>query len=107
MVTTRILFTTTQEQLEMIPTLIKAAVLGAAAIDGVIFDCSHLQVIGDSAYIYETVYYVPSGNYTIYMDVQQEIYLVRIAALRAEGIEFIFPTGRLYAEDHQAVTVLN
>jgi len=90
----RILFTfmvshaTPQAQLEAIPALVEAAI---EARDRVRFDRAHLLSIADAGFMYESVYYVLSAEYNVYMDVQNAINLAIVAALRAERIELAGP----------------
>jgi hypothetical protein len=65
---------TTREQVELIPEILKEAV-GAQGEDRVRFDRSHFQSYGDFALVFETVYYVLSPDYNVYMDCQQAINL--------------------------------
>ena len=60
------------------------------------FDRSHFRSFGDSALEFETVYWVLSADYTVYMDVQQAINFAIFRAFEAENIEFAFPSRTLY-----------
>ena len=62
------------------------------------FDRAHFKEYGDSALIYEVVYYVLVSDYAVYMDVQQAINLEIFARFEREGIAFAFPTRTLYIE---------
>jgi small-conductance mechanosensitive channel len=44
----------------------------------------------------EVVYWVLSGDYTVYMDCQQAINFAIFRAFEEEGIEFAFPSQTLY-----------
>lgn len=66
------------------------------AEENVRFDRSHFQKFGDSALIYETVYYVLSPDYTEYMDVQQRINVALCERLAAAGVQFALPSRTLY-----------
>lgn len=70
---------------------------------GVRFDRAHLKEFGDSALVYECVYFVLSPDYNEYMNVQQAINIGLARALRAEGIEFAYPTRTLIVH-HAAAT---
>lgn len=87
-------YQTPREKLEAIPGIVREAV----EADGkhVRFDRSHLQAYGDFAIAFETVYYVKSPDYNVYMDVQQGIYLRIHERFEAEGIEFAYPTQTLF-----------
>lgn len=60
------------------------------------FDRSHFSSYGDSALAIETVYWVTVPDYNVYMDVQQAILLEIGRRFAAEGIEFAFPSRRVY-----------
>jgi small-conductance mechanosensitive channel len=64
------------------------------------FDRAHFQSFGDSALVFESVYYVLSADYNLYMDVQQAINLALMKRFAAEGVRFAFPTRTVYV--HQA-----
>ncbi len=46
---------------------------------------------------FETVYYIESPDYNMYMDAQQKIYLEILQAFEKENIEFAYPTQTLFA----------
>jgi small-conductance mechanosensitive channel len=56
------------------------------------FDRSHFQKFGDSALIFETVYYVTVPDFNLHMDIQQAINLAIYDRFTTDGIEFAFPT---------------
>lgn len=60
------------------------------------FDRAHFKGYGDSALQFEVVYYVLDPDYNKYMDIQQEINLALLAALRERKIEFAYPTRTLH-----------
>lgn len=93
-------YETDENKLKLIPQLIKQSVENVKIIEGVLFDRSHLQSIGPYAYVFETVYYVPSPNYTVYMNVQQEIYLNIVEFFNKNDIRFAYPTQRYYAQNN-------
>jgi len=55
------------------------------------FDRAHLSGLVAPSFNYEVVYYVDNTDYTIYMDVQQEIYLRIVALLQAQGVALALP----------------
>jgi small-conductance mechanosensitive channel len=55
------------------------------------FDRAHFAKYGDSALIFEVVYYVLSADYNVHMDVQQAINLDILRRFAAEKIEFASP----------------
>lgn len=62
------------------------------------FDRAHFKEFGDSALVYEVVYYVKSPDFNVYMDTQQRINLGIIRRFQEEGIEFAYPTRTLYVQ---------
>jgi small-conductance mechanosensitive channel len=84
-----VVYETPLEQLQKIPGYVQDAI---TATDRARFDRAHLLALGDSAYIYEVVYYVQSVMYDDHMDVQQAILFHIIAIFNRESVEFAFPT---------------
>lgn len=88
-------YQTSHEKLQGIPDIIRAAV---EAQEPVRFDRSHFSGYGDFSLVFETVYYVLSPDYNIYMDIQQAINLQIHADFEQEGIEFAYPTQTVFIE---------
>lgn len=86
-------YRTAAEQLERIPQIIRQIVESQAQTR---FDRAHFKEFGDSALVFETVYYVLSAEYNTYMDVQQAISIELVRRFGREGIEFAYPTQTLY-----------
>lgn len=86
---------TTRQQLQEIPELIKSIVSGQDTVD---FDRSHLKGFGDYSIDFETVYYINSAEYGLYMSIQQDICLKLYEAFENEGIAFAFPTQTLFVK---------
>jgi small-conductance mechanosensitive channel len=91
-------YETPREKLKRIPAIIREAV---EAQDKTRFDRAHFMKYGDYALIYETVFYVLSPDYNIYMDIQQTIYFAIHERFEQEGIEFAYPTQKLYVHKDQ------
>ncbi len=68
------------------------------AQEGVRFDRAHFKAFGDSALIFEMVYFVLDPDYNRYMDIRQAINLDVHRRFEAEGIEFAYPTQTLFLE---------
>jgi small-conductance mechanosensitive channel len=66
--------------------------------DNAIFDRAHFSSYGDFSLNFETVYYVKSRDYNIYMDIQQGINLAINEEFEKRGIEFAYPTQTLFIE---------
>lgn len=87
-------YDTPRAELERIPTLLRTAI---EAEDGgsVRFDRSHLSGYGAYSIDFESVYFVTSPDYGMYMDAQQRILLRVHEHFEAHGIAFAFPTQTL------------
>jgi small-conductance mechanosensitive channel len=90
-------YETSQEHVEEIPSIIRSVIESVTSIEGVVCDRSHFQSFGAYSLNFETVYFVPSPDYLVYMDVQQEIYQKIFRIFNEKGIEFAYPTQKLYA----------
>lgn len=62
------------------------------------FDRSHFFSYGDFSLVFEVVYFVLSPDYSKYMDIQQEINFGIKEEFEKRGIEFAYPTQRLYLQ---------
>ncbi|MFZ2455097.1 MAG: mechanosensitive ion channel family protein [Candidatus Altiarchaeia archaeon] len=61
-------------------------------IPGSKLDRVHFKAFGDFSLNFEVVYYVDSGDYNRYMDIQQMINFALKDRFEKEGIEFAYPT---------------
>jgi small-conductance mechanosensitive channel len=86
-------YSTPRDKLKRIPEIIRHAI---NAQEKTRFDRSHFMKYGDYALQFETVYYVKSPDYNIYMDIQQSIYFAIHEAFEQEQIEFAYPTQKLF-----------
>ena len=68
------------------------------------FDRAHLQAFGESAIMFEIVYYATNPDYTQYMNTQQEINLGIARRFEAEGVQFAFPTRTVYVRQKESVS---
>jgi small-conductance mechanosensitive channel len=88
-------FQTPQDKLRDIPAIVKGIVEGQASVR---FDRAHFKEIGDSALLFEVVYFVLNPDYTLYMDTQQSINLEIMGRFADSGISFAYPTQSLFLE---------
>ena len=65
------------------------------------FDRAHFQKYGDSALIFEVVYFVLSADYNQYMDIQQQINFTIMDRFAELGIAFAYPTQTLYVHHNE------
>jgi small-conductance mechanosensitive channel len=84
-----VVYDTPPDVMERIPGMIREAI---EAQPNTRFDRSHFVGLDDWALRIETVYYVLSSDYTVYMNIQQAINLTLLRQFEAEGIGFAFPT---------------
>jgi small-conductance mechanosensitive channel len=90
-----VVYRTPAATLERIPQLVRQ-IIGSQ--HGTRFDRAHFQSFGESALIFEVVYYVLSADYNTYMDVHQAVNMAIFRAFESEGIEFAYPTRTVYAQ---------
>ncbi|MBW3542918.1 MAG: mechanosensitive ion channel family protein [Planctomycetes bacterium] len=90
-----VVYHTPHEKVAAIPQMIREIV---ESLEQTRFDRSHLKEFGDSALLFETVYYVLVPNFNLYMDRQQSINLALLERFAAEGIEFAYPTQTILLE---------
>jgi small-conductance mechanosensitive channel len=88
-------YQTPRDQLVKIPTIVREAVEQQEKSR---FDRSHFKEYGDFALLFESVYYVLGPDYNEYMDIQQAINLHIHECFEQEGIEFAYPTQKVYVQ---------
>lgn len=87
---------TPPEKLARVPDLLREIVNENI---NVTFDRAHFKEIGESALLFEVVYYIENPDYTLFMDIQQEINLGLSRRFTSEGIQFAFPTQSVILEN--------
>ena len=92
-------YQTPRDKLVMIPQIIREAVAEHKLTR---FDRSHFKAYGDFALTFETVYYVLSREFGVYMDIQQAVNLRLHERFEQEGIEFAYPTQTLFLKQETA-----
>ncbi|MBC8414193.1 MAG: mechanosensitive ion channel family protein [Nitrospira sp.] len=88
-------YQTSTEKLRTITGIIKAAV---QSVPDTAFDRAHFAAYGAYSLNFEVVYYVLSGDYNKYMDIQQNINFLIKEEFEKQGIEFAYPTQTLLME---------
>jgi small-conductance mechanosensitive channel len=86
-------YQTSTERLKEIPGIIGGIMEG---VDDAVLDRAHFFEYGDFSLNFEIVYYVLTGNYNKYMDIQQQINLAINEEFAKRGIEFAYPTQTLF-----------
>jgi small-conductance mechanosensitive channel len=93
--TIRATYQTSRQQAERIPGIIRQAVEDQRLTR---FDRSHFAAYGEYGLEFESVYYVLSPDYNLYMDIQQAINLAIHARFESEGIAFAIREQRVHLE---------
>lgn len=88
-----VVYGTPTDRLRAIPGIIRKAV---ESRENARFDRSHFKAFGDSALIYETVYFMTVPDYVAFMDTQEAINLELYGRFEELGIEFAYPTQTLF-----------
>ena len=88
-----VVYETRPDLVQRIPTMIREAVSRQARTR---FDRSHFKKYGESSLDFETVYWVLSSDFGVYMDIQQAINLELFTRFQEEGIEFAYPTRTIH-----------
>jgi len=82
-------YDTTPDTVARIPDMLREAV---EAQERVRFDRSHFMSYGESALMFETVYFVLTSDYLTFANVNQAVNLAVLRRFTAEKVEFAFPT---------------
>jgi small-conductance mechanosensitive channel len=82
-------FRTPRSKLSAIPAQVREIV---EAQPGTRFDRAHFKEIGESALLFEIVYFLQDPDFNTYMEVQQAINLGIMQGFEEHGIEFAYPT---------------
>jgi small-conductance mechanosensitive channel len=90
-----VVYGTPSDKLRLIPGLIRSAVESRSNTR---FDRSHFKAFGDSALVFESVYFMTVPDYTSYMDTQEAINLDLYERFEVEGLEFAYPTQTVYVK---------
>ena len=90
-----VVYQTSPKKLKAIPGMVREIFkkVKLASLDRV-----HFKAFGDSSLDFEVAYYVESGDYNQYMDVQQEINLALFEKFEKEKISFAYPTRTVFLE---------
>ena len=88
-----VLYETSEDKLKAIPLLVEKLLTQEKNIR---FMSAHFKEFGDSAYVYEVIYYVETADYYEYLRIHNDIAMQLIDVLAKEQIEMAYPTQRLY-----------
>lgn len=96
-----VLYSTPAEKLPQIKEIVRTIFEG---LDKARLDRVHFKQLASFSLDYEVVYYVLESDYTLYMDVQEQINLMLFERLQKEGFEFAFPTQTVFVEGMNAAS---
>ncbi|MAF80696.1 mechanosensitive ion channel protein MscS [bacterium] len=88
-------YETPHDKLNSVPDLIKGAI---EAVENTRFKRAFFKSFGDSALVFEVVFYVTSKEYDDFITAQQQTNLNLKAAFDEAGIAFAYPTQMLYVQ---------
>lgn len=91
-----ITYDTSYEHVKAVPGMVQRIF---EAADGARLDRVHFTTFGDSALMYEVVYYVESAEYDVYLDIQQKVNFDLMDKFAELGIEFAYPTQTVYVKN--------
>lgn len=91
--TVGVTYDTGYERLKKIPEMIREAV---ESEENTRFDRAHFKQYGNSALVFEAVYFMLVPDYNAYMDTQQAINLELYRRFEMEEIDFAFPTRTVH-----------
>ncbi len=88
-----IIYQTSLDRIQEVPSIIKDIIM---SIEGITLDRTHFKGYGDFSLIFQTVYFVESPDFNVYMDKQQLINLRLFEEFEKRKIEFAYPTQSLF-----------
>lgn len=88
-------YETPQEKLKQIPGIVTRIF---ESLDGGRLDRVFFTTFGDSALVFEVVYYVESADYKVFLEIQQKFNFDLMARFAELGIEFAYPTQTIYTK---------
>ncbi|MFT5036611.1 MAG: small-conductance mechanosensitive channel [Candidatus Azotimanducaceae bacterium] len=69
------------------------------ATEGARLDRVHFTTFGDSALIYDVVFYVATADYAVYLDIQQKAHFELMDKFAENGIDFAYPTQTVFVKN--------
>ena len=88
-----ITYETPIEKVKKVPDMVRDII---NAQDLVECDRVHFHTFGDSALIFDIIFYINSHDYLAYMDAQQQINFDLMEAFKKQKIEMAYPTQTVY-----------
>jgi small-conductance mechanosensitive channel len=93
-----VVYQTSLDQIKEAPGIVKGVIEN---VGDTVFDRAHFLSFGNFSLDIEVVYYVLSGDYNKYMDIQQKINFAIKEEFEKRGIEFAYPTQTVFIEKGQ------
>ena len=90
-----ILYETPLEKVKAVPLMVKEIFDELEGGKGRL-DRVHFKTLADSSLTFEVIFYVPTREYSDYLDIQQELNLKLMERFKEEKIEFAYPTQTIY-----------
>jgi small-conductance mechanosensitive channel len=90
-----VVYGTSSDKLRQIPEIMRKSV---ESLENTRFDRCHFKKFGDSALVFETVYYMMVPDYAAFMDTQQAINLALYEHFESMGVDFAYPTQTLFVK---------
>jgi len=90
-----VVYQTSVEKLKKIQSLVEEIV---TSTENATYARTHFTALNDSSLDFETMYWVDSTDFAIFMDAKHAINMALIAVFEVEGIDFAYPTQTVYLE---------
>jgi small-conductance mechanosensitive channel len=97
----KVTYDTSVEKLKKIPQIITKILKETEMAD---LDRVHFSQFGDFSLDFEVVYYIETGDYTKYMDIQQRINYGILEEFEKENIEMAYPTQKIFYVNEREAT---
>jgi small-conductance mechanosensitive channel len=94
----KVTYDTPIEKLKKIPAIIGTIIKNTELTR---LDRVHFQQFGDFSLDFEVVYYITTGDYTKYMDIQQQINFSIMEEFDKENISMAYPTQKIFYENEK------
>jgi small-conductance mechanosensitive channel len=91
-------YNTPLEKLKKIPVIIEEIIKENEKTE---FARAHFSEYADFSLVFQAVYYVLDSDYTVYMDIQQQINFKLRERFDELGVEFAFPTRTIYLNENK------
>ncbi|HTP13704.1 MAG TPA: mechanosensitive ion channel family protein, partial [Bacteroidota bacterium] len=92
-------YRTPPEKLEVIKSILQTSIETQRDVR---FDRAHFKEFGESALVFEAVYFVLDPDFNKYMDIQENINSLIFQRMREKRIDFAYPTRTLFVHQENA-----